>query len=378
MKDFVIKNLKEEYHISEPTPLYVENLRLIIENILAQNGISGVNTEIIAGSWYTQFRISILKSISKSLVHDICNDIENFFVSKSLRIAVFRKENGNVQLEIEIPNDEISIIGLKSILESDIFKSCKGLPIGVGITNDNKPFLLDLCDYKNINILVCGSIGQGSNNFINSTILSLLASNTSNDINFVLISKEGHMEVYNDLNKDYFHSLPNLTPQVITNPDLSIYALDELSKQIKERYLLFQHFRVKTIKEFNEKKLDLKLPHIVLILNDYDKLYKHKGKEITFKIARIAKYGYLAGIHVILKTDRPEPQLFPDFIKLNFQCHICFKTLSTIISKLIIGDSGAEKLIGRGDMLVKIDDKITRVMSSYVDYDEIKTICKGV
>lgn len=376
MNDFVIKNLKDENMIFEPSPLYVENLRLIIENIFVQNGISEVNIEVFAGIWFTQFNINVLKSIPKTLVQDICNDIENFFVSKLLRIAVFRKEDGSVQLEIEIPNDETSIIGLKSILESDIFKSCKGLPIVVGVTNDNKPFLLDLCDYKNSNILVCGSTGQGSNNFINSAILSLLASKTSNDINFVFISKEGHLDVYNHLNKDWFHDIPNLSPQVITNPELSVYAIDELSKQMDERFLIFKHLKVKTVKEFNEKKPELKLPHIVVIIDDYDNLYKCKGKEITFAIARIAKYGYLAGVHVILKTDRPEPQFFPDFIKLNFQCHICFKIPSTIISKLIIGEKGTEKLIGRGDMFVKTDDKLTRVMSSYVDYCNIETICR--
>lgn len=375
MNDFVIKNLKEESKISEPTPLYVENLRLIIENILAQNGISAVQYEVLAGIWYTKFKINVLKSISKSLVQDISDDIENFFISKTLRLTVCRKENGYVQFEIEIPNEEISIIGIKNILESDVFKSCKGLPIGVGVTNDNKPFLLDLSEYKNINILVCGSIGQGSNNFINSVILSLLASKTSDDIKFVFISKEGNLDVYNDLNKDWFHEIPNLTPNVITNPDLSMYAMEEIPKQIKERYLLFQRFRVKTINEFNEKKPDLKLPHIVVIINDYDNLYKHKGKEITFAIARLAKYGYMAGVHVILKTDKPEPQFFPDFIKLNFQCHICFKIPSNLISKLIIGESDAAKLIGRGDMLVKSGDHLVRVMSSYIDYREIEKIC---
>ena len=376
MKDFVIKHLQDIKEVNEPSPLYVENIRLIIANILAQNGISEAKIEVFAGIWFTQFKINVLKSISKDLVQEISDDIENFFVSKLLRLAIIRRENGHVQLELEIPNDEISIIGLKRILESDALKSCKGLPIAVGITNDNKPFVLDLCDYKDTNILVCGSTGMGSNVFINASILSLLASKTSNELKFVFIAREGAMNVYNDLNKDYFVSIDNLTSQVITNPDLSVYAIDELSKQIDERFLLFQHFKVKTIKEFNEKKPDLKLPHIVVIINDYDKLYKHKGKEITFAIARVAKYGYWAGIHVILKTDRPEPQLFPDFIKLNFQCHVGFKIPSTIISKLIIGESGTEKLIGRGDMLVKTNDKLTRVMCSYVDYDEIETICK--
>ena len=287
MNDFVVKNLKVENKISVPTPSYVENLRLIIENILAQNGISEAQIDVVAGIWHTHFKINVLKSISKSLVQDICNDIENFFVSKLLRIAVFRNENGHVQLDIEIPNDETSIIGLKSILESDTFKSCKGLPIAAGVTNDNKPFLLDLCNYKNTNLLVCGSTGQGSNNFINSAILSLLASKTSDDIEFVFIAEENRIDQYNDLNKDWFHDIPNITPEVITDPDLSKYALDQLYRQTNARINAFQRYKVKTIKEFNEKYPNSKLPHVVIIIKDYDLLYKHKGKEITFSVAAL-------------------------------------------------------------------------------------------
>ena len=379
MNDFVIKYLPDENEIHEPSPLYVENIRLIIASILVQNRISGVKIEAFPGIWYTKFKIDVLKSISKDLVQDICDDIKTFFVSKSLRVTVNRKENGHVQLVIEIPNDEISIIGLKGIIVSDTFKSCKGLPIGLGVTNDNKPFILDLCDYKDSNILVCGSIGTGSNVFTNVSILSLLASKTSDELKFVFIAKEGSLDVYNDLNKDYFIPIENLTPQVITNPDLSVYALDELAKLIDERFMLFKHFKVKTIKEFNEKKPELKFAEVVVIINDYDNLYKQKGKEITLAIARIAKYGYLAGVHVILKTDKPEPQFFPNFIKANFQCHIVFKIPAGIISKIIIGESGAEKLIGRGDMLVKTDERIHRVMCSYIDinYREIKPICEA-
>ena len=376
MNDFVIKYLSDENKIHEPSPLYVENIRLIITNILAQNKISGVKIEAFSGIWYTKFIIDVLKSISKDLVQDICDDIETFFVSKLLRVTVIRKDNGHVQLEIEIPNDEVSIIGLKSILESDAFKYCKGFPIAVGVTNDNNPFLLDLSEYNNTNILVCGSTGQGSNNFINSAVLSLLASKTSNELKFVFISKEGALEIYNDLNKDWFHDIPNLSPQVITNPDLSVYALDELSKLIDERNMLFKHFKVKTIKEFNEKKPELKFPKVVVIINDYDILFKHSDEKIAQTIARIARLGHLAGIHVILKTDRPDTKFFPNFIKANFQCHIVFKIPSGIISKIIIGESGAEKLIGRGDMLVKTGDELTRVMCPYIEFWEIDNICK--
>ena len=377
MNDFVIKYLPDENEIHEPSPLYVENLKLIIINIFAQNGISEAEVETFSGIWYSQFKISVLKSISKDLVQDICDDIETFFVSKLLRIAVFRKENGYVQLEIEIPNDEVSIIGLKSILESDAFRSCTGLPIGVGVTNDDKPFILDLCDYRETNILVCGSTGTGSNVFTNVSILSLLASKTSDELKFVFIAKEGSMDVYNDLKKDYFLPIENLTPQVITNPDLSVYALDELSKLIDERNMLFKHFKVKTIKEFNEKKPELKFPKVVVIINDYDILFKHSDEKIAQTIARIARLGHLAGIHVILKTDRPDAKLFPNLIKANFQCHIVFKIPSGIISKIIIGESGAAKLIGRGDMLVKSGDELVRVMCPCTDYSEIKHICEA-
>ena len=377
MNDFVIKNLPDKNEIREPSPLYVENIRLIIANILAQNKISGVKIEVFPGIWYTKFIIDVLMSISKDLVQNICDDIETFFVSKLLRVTVIRKDNGHVQLEIEIPNDEVSIIGLKSVLESDAFRSCTGLPIGVGVTNDNKPFILDLCDFKDSNILVCGSTGAGSNVFTNMSILSLLASKTSDELKFVFIAKEGRLDVYNDLNKDYFLPIENLTPQVITNPDLSVYAIDELSKLIEERNMLFKHFKVKTIKEFNEKKPELKFPQVVVIINDYDNLFKHNDEKIAQTVARIAKYGYWSGVNVILKTDKPEPQFFPDFVRLNFQCHICFKLPSTLISKIIIGESDASKLIGRGDMLVKSGDHLVRVMCSYINYIEIKPICEA-
>lgn len=378
MNDFVIKYLPDENEIRKPSPLYVENIRLIIANILVQNRISEVKIVAFPGIWYTTFKIDVLKSISKDLVQDICDDIETFFVSKLLRVTVIRKDNGHVQLEIEIPNDEVSIIGLKGIIESDAFKSCKGLPIAVGVTNDNNPFLLDLSEYNNTNILVCGSTGQGSDIFTNVSILSLLASKTSDELKFVFIAKDSRLDMYNNLNKDYFLPIENLTPQVITNPDLSVYALDELSKLIDERNMLFKHFKVKTINEFNEKKPELKFPQVVVIINDYDNLFRHNEEKIVQTIARIARLGHLTGIHVILKTHRQDARFFPELIKANFQCHIVFKIpAGGIISKIIIGERGAEKLIGRGDMLVKTDERIHRVMCSYVDCYEIKTIFKA-
>ena len=318
MDEFVIKSLLEDNQIFKPSPIFVEKIRFILANILTKKGISDVKIEVFAGIWYTQFKINVLKFISESLVKEIYNDIKTFLVSKSLTIDVYRKENKYLQLETAIPNTEISFKGLKEIIDNDFFYSCKSWSIGDGLTIDNIPYLKHIGEYANTNILVYGSTWEGSNNFNNTAILSLFASKTLNDFKLVFMAKRESLDGYDDLNIDYSLSINNLTPQVITNQDYQVKIIEGLVKVIDERFKLFLHYNVKTIKEFNEKLMKMKLSHIVIIVNDYDILYKQRSKEISFPIARALRYGSLVGVHLIINNERIQHLNLPEKSCLEF------------------------------------------------------------
>ena len=284
--------------------------------------------------------------------------------SDAIRIEAIAGTN---LIGIEVPRQKPHMVRVREVLESSEFKrGVRLLPLAIGKDIQGNIITLDL--HSMPHLLIAGATGTGKSVTLNDIIVGLLMNFSPDELRLILVApKMVEMALYNNL--------PHLLTPVITDMDKVVGALEWLIFEMQSRYKLFKEKRVRNLEEFN-KQSDYKLPYIVLIIDEMADLILTKKGDVEQKIVRLAQLSRATGIHLILATQRPSVNVITGLIKANIPARIALGVTSGVDSRVIIDQTGAENLIGKGDMLIKTPDvaKLRRVQGAYVSTKEIQKL----
>ena len=344
-----------------------------LEIALDTFGISAKCIGVVVGPAVTRYELEMPAGVSVKKVMALQEDIA-YALSSHGDIRIEAPIPGRRAVGIEVPNSKIATVGLKDIILSREFQeSKKSLTVALGkdINNTVKTFNL----VKIPHLLVAGTTGSGKSVCINSIILSLIYRFSPDEVKLILVDpKMVEFSMYNNL--------PHLVmPNVITTTDMALNALAWCTDEMERRFLLFKDARVKSMEEYNESKEVLegraeKLPYIIFIIDELAELLMTSKKEAEEYIIRILQLSRAAGIHMILATQRPSADIVTGRIKANLPARICFALMTIADSRTVLDQSGAEKLLGRGDMLFLSNDtsEPKRIQGCFVTTKEIDDV----
>jgi len=273
------------------------------------------------------------------------------------------------------------------VIQSERFQNSKmELPIAFGKTISNETFLVDLARMPHL--LMAGATGQGKSVGLNAILISLLYKKHPSQIKFVLVDpKKVELTLFNKIERHYLAKLPDSEDAIITDTKKVINTVNSLCIEMDERYELCKSANCRNIKEYNTKFISRKLnpnnghrylPYIVLVIDEFADLIMTAGKEIETPIARLAQLARAIGIHLIIATQRPSVNVITGIIKANFPARVAFRVTSTIDSRTIMDNKGAEQLIGMGDMLISTGNDLTRLQCAFIDTPEVERICEFI
>ena len=362
-----------------------EKNKVKIVNALASYKIKVVSIAATKGPTVTLYRIKPAEGTRIAQVKRLEEDIAMSLGAKGVRVLVLEDSIG-----IEVANEKASVVPLKMVLNSPEYQeACRKmeLPVAMGITVTNKPFFFDLA--KMPHLLIAGATGMGKSVGLNALIASLLYGRHPAEMKFVMVDpKKVELDFYNHLEKHFLAMIPDSEEPIITDTQKVIYTLKSLCIEMDARYDLLRMAEVRKITEYNDKFLKRKLnplkghkylPYIVVIIDEFADLICTAGREIETPIARLAQKARAVGIHLVIATQRPTTDVITGTIKANFNSRVAFRVNSTIDSKTILDQTGANRLIGRGDMLVigtGID--LTRVQCALIDTEEVERLTKFI
>jgi DNA segregation ATPase FtsK/SpoIIIE, S-DNA-T family len=317
----------------------------------------------------------------KSLEDDIALNLS------ALGIRIIAPIPGRGTVGIEVPNKKPEMVSMRSLITSKAFQETKfdiALALGRTITND--PYIVDLT--KMPHLLVAGATGQGKSVGINAIITSILYKKHPAEIKFVLIDpKRVELPLYMKIERHFLAKLPDEEDAIITDTQKVIKTLNSLCIEMDNRLELLKAAQSRNIKEYNEKFISRKLspekghkylPYIVLIIDEFADLIMTAGREIEGPIGRLAQLARAIGIHLIISTQRPSANIITGFIKANFPTRIAFRVFSSIDSRTILDATGADRLVGRGDMLVSSGNEPVRVQCAFIDTPEIEELTEFI
>ena len=305
----------------------------------------------------------------------------------ALGIRIIAPIPGKGTIGIEVPNSNPEMVSMRSLIASDKFQHFDGeLPIVMGKTITNETFVFDLT--KMPHLLVAGATGQGKSVGLNAILISILYKKHPAQVKFVLVDpKKVELTLYNKIERHFLAKLPGEEDAIITDTSKVVNTLNSLCIEMDDRYELLKDAGVRTIKEYNAKFIARRLnpekghrylPYIVVLIDEFADLIMTAGKEVEHPIARIAQLARAIGIHLIVATQRPSVNVITGMIKANFPARIAFRVLSKIDSRTILDASGADQLIGRGDMLISTGSDIKRLQCGFVDTPEVEEICSFI
>ncbi len=335
------------------------------------------------GPTVTLYKIHLADGVRIAQVKRLEEDIALSLGAKGVRVITLLDSVG-----IEVANERPSVVALKSVLNSQKFKDAQmELPLAMGITVTNEPFFLDL--EKMPHLLIAGATGMGKSVGLNAIIASLLYTKHPSEMKFVMVDpKKVELSLYSKLEKHFLAKLPDEDDAIITDTKKVVHTLKSLCIEMDSRYDLLKLADVRKIKEYNEKFLSRRLnpakghtflPYIVVIIDEFADLLMTAGREVEEPIARLAQKARAVGIHLVIATQRPTTDIITGTIKANFNSRIAFKVMAMVDSKTILDQTGANRLIGRGDMLVSYPGAdLTRVQCALIDTPEIINITKYV
>ncbi|MCH5224342.1 MAG: DNA translocase FtsK [Muribaculaceae bacterium] len=356
-----------------------------IKKTLLDFDIPIISIEATVGPTVTLYEIVPDKGIRVSKIRSLVDDIALSLAAEGIRIIAPIPGKGTVG--IEVANKEKQTVSMRTVLRSPAFQNTKyKLPIALGSTISNEVFMADLA--KMPHLLVAGATGQGKSVGLNAIITSLLYSKRPDELKFVMIDpKMVEFSLYAKIEGHYLAKIPNADDAVITDMDKVVATLSSLCVEMDNRYQLMKEAATKNIIEYNEKYKAKKLnpadghkfmPYIVVIVDEFSDLIMTAGKEVEIPIARLAQKARAVGMHVIIATQRPSTNVITGIIKANFPARIAFKVSSGIDSKTILDTTGAQQLIGRGDMLVSNSAPMERVQCAFVDTPEVEKIADHI
>ena len=356
------------------------NARIV--EVLNSFGVSIREIKATVGPTITLYEITPAEGVRISKIRNLEDDIA--LSLSALGIRIIAPIPGKGTIGIEVPNKKPQIVSMESILNSKKFKETKmELPLALGKTITNEVFMVDLA--KIPHLLVAGATGQGKSVGLNAIITSLLYKKHPNELKFVLVDpKKVEFSIYHKISDHFMACLPeNDEEPIITDVTKVVRTLNSLCALMDHRYDLLKNAGAKNLREYNEKfinhRLDITkghdyMPYIVVIIDEFGDLIMTAGKEIELPIARIAQLARAVGIHMVIATQRPTTKIITGNIKANFPGRMAFRVSSQIDSRTILDRSGANQLVGRGDLLFLNGNEPVRVQCAFVDTPEIERI----
>lgn len=370
----------------------------ILQGVLSDFGVEGAIVQVHPGPVVTLYEMEPAPGIKSSRVIGLADDIARSMSAVSVRVAVVP---GRSVIGIELPNKSMETVYLQELLASKDYEVTNAsLPLILGKDISGKPVIADLS--KMPHLLVAGTTGSGKSVGVNAMILSLLYRMTPEQCRLIMIDpKMLELSVYNDI--------PHLLTPVVTDPQKAIVSLKWAVREMEDRYRAMSLMGVRNLAGYNQKirqavkrgeiltrrvqtgfdvdtgkpvfeeqPMDMtELPHIVIVVDEFADLMLVAGKEVEAAIQRLAQMARAAGLHLIMATQRPSVDVITGTIKANFPSRISYQVTSKIDSRTILGEGGAENLLGRGDMLyMSGGGRLKRVHGAFVDDKEVEAVAK--
>jgi len=361
-----------------------DNKNKIVETLRNYKiGISTIKATI--GPTVTLYEIVPDAGIRISKIKNLEDDIA--LSLSALGIRIIAPIPGRGTIGIEVPNKTPTIVSMHSVIASQKFQKAEmELPIAIGKTISNETLVIDLA--KMPHLLMAGATGQGKSVGLNAALTSLLYKKHPAEVKFVLVDpKKVELTLFNKIERHYLAKLPDSEDAIITDNNKVINTLNSLCIEMDNRYEMLKNAFCRNIKEYNEKFKARKLnpndghkflPYIVLVVDEFADLIMTAGKEVETPIARLAQLARAIGIHLIIATQRPSVNVITGIIKANFPARIAFRVTSKIDSRTILDSSGADQLIGRGDMLYTQGNDMIRIQCAFVDTPEVERITEFI
>ena len=392
----LLKNLTED--IKPPSKETLNSNAKVLEGVLSDYSINGNIDSVRYGPVVTRYDLEPAPGLRSQRVISLADDIARSMSVEAVRVAMVPGQN---VIGIELPNKIRETVILRNILEHEEFQNSNfNLPVCLGKNIAGYPIVVDLA--KMPHLLVAGTTGSGKSVGINAMILSLLYKHTPETCRLIMIDpKMLELSVYD--------GIPHLLTPVVTDPNKAIVALKWAVREMETRYMSMSKLGVRNIDSYNERLIQARkkgeiltksiqvgfdpdtgkaifedqdinltpLPFIVVIIDEVADLMLVAGKDIEAAVQRLAQMARAAGIHVVMATQRPSVDVITGTIKANFPTRISFQVTSKIDSRTILGEQGAEQLLGRGDMLYMAGGgKVTRVHGPFVEDSEVEKVTK--
>ena len=340
----------------------------IIEKTLESFGILAKVIEVNPGPTVTQYALEIPMGTKLSKILSLHNDLALALATSTGNVRIEAPIPGKSLVGVEIPNISPEIVSLKNVLSDDAMRANKSkLAIGLGLDVSGNTIIAELT--KMPHVLIAGTTGSGKSVLLNALIATLLFRASPHEIKLILVDpKRVELTDYNDI--------PHLLTPVIIEPEKILSALKWAMQEMDRRYRLFHDAQVRNINGYNELSGFQALPYIVIVVDELQNLMEFAPVEVENAIVRLAAMARATGIHLVIATQRPSVDVITGLIKANIPCRIAFNVSSMIDSRVILDQPGAEKLLGKGDMLYVPPDasKPARIQGVYVSDSEIRNL----
>ncbi|MFC1653614.1 DNA translocase FtsK [Patescibacteria group bacterium] len=339
----------------------------VIESTLDHFGIKTRVSEVNLGPAVTQYALEIAPGTKLSKITALQSDLALALAAPRGQIRIEAPIPGRSLVGIEIPNKTPEFVSLKGMLTSDIKKNKSKLAVGLGLNVSNDTVVADIT--KMPHILIAGATGSGKSVCINTFIATILFRSSPNEVKFILVDpKRVELTPYN--------GIPHLLTPVIVDPEKVLSALKWSIAEMERRYKIFAEVGVRNIEGYNEFSGFQALPYLVIIIDELADIMLFAPSEVEDTVTRLAQMARATGIHLILATQRPSVDVITGLIKANIPCRIAFNVTSMIDSRVIIDSPGAEKLLGKGDMLYIPPDQSrpTRIQGAFTSEKEVRKL----
>ena len=348
----------------------------ILEETLRDFGVEVKVLEIEQGPVITRYEVLPAPGVKVNRIVSLSDELALTLKATSVRFIT--PIPGKSAIGIEIPNSATTVVYLKELLESETYRKTKcKLPLLLGKDTSGKPMIADLAEMPHL--LIAGATGSGKTVCVNSLITGLLYAKTPHELRFVMVDpKMVEMATYKDI--------PHMLTPVVTDIRKAAATLNWLVTEMERRYQIFAQCGTRNIQAFNTRKMTEEqqankeipkfLPYIILVIDELADLMLVAQDKVETAITRLAQLSRAVGIHLILATQRPSVDVITGVIKANFPARISFKVSSKVDSRTVLDTNGADKLLGKGDMLFMVpgEPKPTRGQATYVSDDEIHTV----
>ncbi len=346
---------------------FIERNSNLLESVFADFNIEVKVINVKLGPVITLYEILPAAGIKISTIINLAGDISRSMGVGAVRIAQIY---GTQYLGVEVPNENREQVTIKELLGSDNFKKASHkIPVCIGKDISGNIEVIDLS--KSPHLLVAGTTGSGKSVFINTLLASILYKFSPKELRLILIDpKMLELSVYNDI--------AHLLTPVVTEPKKAIIALKWVCKEMERRYSLMNEENTRSLEGYNQKSIE-KLPYIIVFIDEMADLMMTAGKEVEHYVQRLAQMARACGIHLVMATQRPSVDIITGSIKANFPSRISFQVASKYDSRTVLGEMGAEQLLGNGDMLMsKNGANLIRYQSAFISDDEVNKLIKEI